>query len=188
MEIEDRLRGKIKFTEDLEDENRMSFRLLRRLMNEAEADVEQDLSPRYAAPFQTAEGAPFDQLPERPTKEFLRTLCELKTVLRVLETDFGRGAVDADDYRTKTDNRYKEMKNKLLELRNGDDQNKWLYPPLMGLRLGYHNTEADDGFRGMVINTSGEQGPGNYAANQINDPSKGWFNLTTEDIYGKGDV
>lgn len=181
FEVKDRLRGKVRFTDDPNDENLMSTRLLRRLIIEAEGQVEHDLSPRYGAPFQTHDGQAFQFLPERPTKELIRTLVELKSVLRVLETDFGTGGViEGESYMKRTEDRYKSIIKQLLDRRDMD-QNQWLYPPLPGLRLNDHNTEADDGLRGLVINTNEEE---YYAGGQVNDPSKTWFNVTWDEIYG----
>lgn len=141
-----------------------------------------DLSPRFGAPFQTESGGSFEKLPERPTKEYLRTMCELQSVLRVLETDFGRGAVDSEDYVKNIQKRYDNMLAKIMDKRDDDEGgNRWKYPPLPGLRLNYFNTEADDGYSGMVINTNDEMP---YATKQVNDPAKTWFNVTYEEIYG----
>lgn len=182
QQVEIRLAGKVRFTDDVDDENLMPYSLLRRLIAEAEGQVEFDLSPRFEAPFQTYDGKPFNQLPERPTKEYLRTLCEVQSVIRVLETDFGRGAVSAEDYTKSLADRYKVMLDKVIARRNDDDdQNQWKYPPLRDLRLAYHNTEADDGFRGMVINTSDKE---SFAQNQINSPGATFWNVTFSDIYG----
>lgn len=179
-----RLIGKVRFTEDDNEENKMHILLLRRLINEAEGQVEHDLSPRYATPFQTDAAEPFKKLPLRPTQEILRTLCELQSVIRVLETDFGRGsAVNGDEYAGKLRERYKEILDKLLARK---DESKhegaqgWMYPPLLGLRLNYFNTEADDGYAGMVLSTS--QGDGSYPQTRINDPSETWWNAKQDDI------
>lgn len=173
-----RLIGKVRFTDDLEDENKMSFQLLRRLINEAEGDVEQDLSRRFAVPFVPAAGGEFKDLPERPTKEYLRTLCELKAVMRVLETDFGRGSVaDADKYVKKLEERYKAMYDKLCARWDDEATSQkqgWKFPPLAGLALAYHNTEADDGYAGMVLVTS--KGRGGEPFSQINSPLETFSN------------
>lgn len=182
-EVRIRLIGKVRFTESEEDENRMHLRLLDRLINEAEGDVEHDLSPRYDIPFQTDDGCAFSRLPERPTLEVLRTLCELKAVIRVLETDFGSGsAVDADKYAEKIQKRYDKMVEKQLAKRKvgGEETTQFLYPPLKGLKLAPHNTESDDGYVGQVL-VSG-QGDGGFAAAQINDPSENYWNGTVDEI------
>lgn len=181
-DVKVRLIGKVRFTDDFEDENRMHILLLKRLINEAEGQVEQDLSPRYEAPFVTDAGDAFRNLPERPTKEILRTLCELQAVIRVLETDFGKGTVvDADNYAKQYRERYQEIINKLLKRKEEgySTQVGWLYPPLSGLKLNYMNTEADDGYSGMVLSTS--ESDGDYAASRINDPAETFLNQRIED-------
>lgn len=174
-----RLIGKVRFTDDEDDENKMNFRLLDRLINEAEGDVEHDLSARYAVPFVTVDNTAFKLLPERPTKEILRTLCELKAVIRVLETDFGRGgATNAENYKKQQSERYDAMLKKQLRKKGPEDddteQHGWYYPPLIGLALAVHNSEADDGYAGMVLSTS--DGEGGFAAQRINNPSQSFYN------------
>ncbi len=178
--VEDLLLGKVRFVDDTEDGNIMTRRALNLLVNQAEGQVEMDLSMRYATPFQTAAGLPFSSLTERPTKQFLRALCEIMSVIRVLETDFGRGAIDSDDYVEKLQKRYDGMVEKLMKERV-DGQNQFVYPPLPDLRKAYFNTEADDGFRGMILNTSDEV---SYSQNQINDPGETFWNVSFEDIFG----
>lgn len=169
-----RLIGKVRFTDDDSDENHMHTRLLRRLIDEAEGQVEMDLSPRYAAPFLTRDGAAFKTLPDRPTKEVIRTLCELKAVIRVLETDFGSGSnVNGEKYKKGQQDRYEAITKKLLEMR-GEDKTGWKYPPLPQLRLNDHNVEADDGYLGQVLVTS--DGDGAFPKDRINDPSESFFN------------
>lgn len=173
-----RLIGKVKFTEDEDDENKMHVDLALRLIEEAEGAVEQALSPRYLAPFQgDGEGA-FSGLPDRPTSEILRTLCELQSVIRILETDFGSGtAVQGDKYRESIQKRYDKMVEDLLAKRKdgGVESQGWRYPPLPGLALNYQNTEADDGYMGTVIVANGSESQG-YARGQINDPSNSYWN------------
>ena len=176
-----RVVGKILFTPneygDDEDPNKMPVRLANRLIEEAEGDVEHDLSPRYASPFQTDTGDPFSSLPRRPTREMIRTLCELKAVIRFLETDFGRGtAVDGDDYTEKLQKRYDKTVEKLLEKKKSGG---WAYPPLPSLRLNYMN-EQDDGFSGQILVTS--SGDGDFPREQINDPSENFWNGALNDL------
>lgn len=148
--------------------------LLKRLINEAEGQVEQDLSPRYAAPFVTTEGRAFKYLPDRPTKEILKTLCELMAVTRVLETDFGSGTVvDAEKYSKNIEKRYEKIINEKILAKKEDHSNQWSQPPLPGLALNYFNTEADDGYAGQVLSTS--QGDGDFPSKQIVDPSENWW-------------
>ena len=179
-DVQIRLIGKVRFTEDLKDENKMSLQLLRRLVSEAEGEVELDLSPRYSAPFVTDAGQPFAHLPARPTQETLRTLCELKAVCRVLETDFGSGTiVDASKYKEPQETRYKQIKDKLLEIRP-NSRNAFRYPPLPGLQLNYMNTEADDGYAGEIHVTS-EHPQGGYPATRISSPGDNYWNGTLDD-------
>lgn len=177
-----RLIGKVRFTTSLTDENRMPESLALRLIDEAEGQVELDLSPRYAAPFQTPEGTAFSNLPDRPTKNYLRTLCELMSVVRILETDFGSGTViDAQKYAEQTAKRYSEMVKYLLERKTHEGQEAlgFAKPPLPGLRLNYMNELADDGFMGQVLVTS--SGDGDYPHKQINDPSENFWNGQLDD-------
>lgn len=169
-----RLNGKIRFTEDLEDENRMSFALAERLIKEAEGKVESDLSIRYAAPFQTSEGNAFKHLPERPTKETIRTLCELMSVIRILETDFGSGtAINGDNYKKLIEERYDKMVEKLLGLKDHEAGYKgFKQPPLPGLMLNYQNI-LEDGFSGAVHVTSNDNG--DFPATRINDPATSFW-------------
>ncbi len=173
-----RLIGKVKFTEDEDDENKMNVLLAQRLIEEAEGAVELDLSPRYLAPFQQDDGSEFSGLPDRPTKEIIRTVCELKAVIRILETDFGSGtAVQGDKYKESIQKRYDKMVTDLIAKRKdgGQESQGWRYPPLPSLRLNYQNTEADDGYMGSVIVANGSDSQG-YARGQINDPSNSYWN------------
>lgn len=183
-DVKIRLIGKVRFTCDEKDENKMQESLLTRLIDEAEGEVEYDLSPRYTVPFVTDTDGKFDLLPERPTKNLLRTLVELKSVERVLETDFGRGTVvDADKYAESIKNRYTEILGKLLKYRDGQFW-QFSHPPLTGLKLNYMNAEADDGFAGQVLVT-GEQFSGDFPARRINDPSQSFWNgdLSSEPVF-----
>ena len=121
------------------------------MIDEAEGQVEQDLSPRYFAPFQNANGGAYATLPDRPTKNIIRMLCELKACIRILETDFGSGtAVDAQKYIKSLADRYKDVINNNILAKTGGDEYKsskqYAFPPLPGLKKNYMNTEADDGY------------------------------------------
>lgn len=171
-----RLLGKVRFTSDDNDENRMSEKLANRLINEAEGQVELDASPRYATPFTTEADEAFVELPERPTREILRTLCELQACMRILETDFGRGTVaDADKYIKKLEDRYKDIFKRLMQKKSdkGVESAGWMFPPLIGLKLNYFNTVSDDGYMGTVLTTT--DGQGAYPAGQINNPGESWW-------------
>lgn len=175
-----RLIGKVRFTTDIEDENRMHEDLAKRLINEAEGQVELDLSPRYEAPFVAEIDDTYGSLPNRPTKEYIRTLCELQAVCRILETDFGRGTVaDSEKYTEALHKRYDDMlKRQMEKIEEGSFRYK--LPPLPGLKLNYMNRAADDGFAGAVLTTS--DGKGSYPAGQINDPSETFGNASLEDL------
>lgn len=173
-DVRTRLTGKVRFTDDTNDENRFPNKLLKRLIEEAEADVEHDLSPRYASPFQTDAGLPFAKLPTRPTQEMIRSICEMKAVVRVLETDFGRGsAVNGEEYLKTQRARYEAMLARLMKKRK-DTFNQWYYPPLPGLKLNYMNMTADDGFAGQVLVTT--DGFGDFPIKQVNSPGENFWN------------
>ena len=176
-----RLVGKVKFSDT--DENRMSSALAGRLIDEAEGQVEQDLSPRYAAPFVHTETGKYANLPDRPTRNIIRTLCELQACIRILETDFGSGsAIDAQKYIGQLEKRYRKIidDNILAKFSSEyESSRQWKFPPLPYLKLNYFNTQADDGYAGMVTVTS--SGDGDYPETQINDPGENWFNATVDD-------
>lgn len=174
-DIKLRVAAKIRFTDDADAEpDKMSNQLARRLLDEAEADVEHDLSERYLAPFQTIAGAAFANLPERPTKQLIKTLAEHKATIRFLETDFGSGSpVTGDEYMEKLQERYDKMLERLMKRRD-NTFNHWAYPPLPDLKLAYHNEAADDGFSGTIH--VADQGDGSFPQYQINDPSENLWN------------
>ncbi|NJM94451.1 MAG: hypothetical protein HC842_07150 [Cytophagales bacterium] len=98
----------------------------------------------------------------------------MMSVVRVLETDFGRGTiVNGDEYAGKQRERYSSMLDLLLKKREGNYQN-WAYPPLPSLKLNYQNAVADDGYAGQILHST--QGDGSYPAKQINDPSENFGN------------
>ena len=171
-----RLQGKVRVTDDPEgDEGLMTSTLFRRLETEAESQLEFDLSERYAAPFAAVGGAAYETLPDSPTKNTIRRLATLLTVVYVLDTDFGRGTiVDGDKYKESQQKQYDKIIERLLEKRDvGGPTGQWRYPPLPGLQLAAHNEVADDGFYGSVLVTT--QGDGDYPKKQINDPSETFF-------------
>lgn len=184
-DIKVRLEGKVKFDPTGADPSKMSDALLDRLISEAESQVELDLSPRYEVGFKGICDESFTTLPTM-TRDMIRTLCELQSVIRVLETDFGRGtSVDGERYSKPLGDRYKDyIENKLLKkkmAKEDDESGQWKYPPLPNLKLAYFNTEADDGYMGMVINTS--RGIGSYPIEQINSPGENWWT----GVIGSGD-
>jgi hypothetical protein len=182
-----RLIGKTRFTDDDNDPNKLQTKLLVRLIDEAEGQVEQDLSPRYFAPLMTQDNKPFTQLPDRPTKQIVQTLAELLSVIRVLETDFGRGSsLDGDAYAAKLQERYDKILNDKILKKKEEHSNQWFYPPLPNLRLALFNTEADDGYAGMVLTTS--SGIGSEPLHQMNDPGQSWWSGLSdhdEDLFKK---
>lgn len=181
-----RLIGKVRFEESLEaaeESGKMPKALAIRLIEEAEGQVEQDLSPRYAAPFQHPSTGKFKDVPDAPTKNIIRTLCELKSCMRILETDFGEGsAVDGEKYMKNLEKRYKAIvhDNLLAKPEDMKDTRQWAFPPLPGLKKNWFNTQADDGYAGTVICESAS-GDGAYPKQQINDPGENFFNFDPED-------
>lgn len=172
-DIEIRLAGKLRFTDDPADVDLMPISLVRSLMNEAEGQVEMALSPRFMAPFQTDAGLAFQSLPERPTRLYIRTLCEIQSVLRILETDFGRGtAIGGDGYTKNMSDRYTEMVDRLMKKKD-DTTQAWVFPPLDGLRLALFNEKADDGFQGMPLNSSDDSdNSDSFPQKRINSPGE----------------
>lgn len=186
-----RLAGKVRVTDNPDAEpNRLPLLLLNRLIVEAESQVEQDLSTRYAAPFVTVDGGAFSQLPERPTRFILKTLCELMAVLRVLETDFGRGSgIDGSKYGENLMKRYNRMVfgdpdlkiAGLVSIRE-NSFNTFSTPPLPRLMSNYQVAKADTGFAGYVTHTGGRGNPG-FPSEQINDPGENfWSGFVHSDI------
>lgn len=184
--VQQRLGQKVRFTSDPTaegEDNKMPMPLLHRLITEAEAQVEMDLSERYWGPFQTKADEDFTKLPQL-TKFQITTLCYLQAVMRVLETDFGSGTVtDASKYMEKLEKRYTKMVETLLARRkfSGEETGRWKFPPLPGLKLNYHNEEADTGFAGTIL-TTGTTGDGGYPAIQMNDPSEDFVNGILDDL------
>lgn len=177
--VKNRLAGKVFFTTDPESNpDRMPEELLTQLIEEAESDVEHDLSTRYMAPFQTDDGKNFDNLPD-VTTGYIRALVDIKAVSRVLETDFGSGTgSDSGKYQQALEKRYDKMVLKQMQ-QHKDSYRNWIYPPLPGLRLNFHNEAADDGFAGSVFVT--DQGTGDFPSKQINEPSQNFWNGTIDD-------
>lgn len=178
-DVKIRLIGKVKFTTDDTEENKMPESLLERLIEEAEGEIEYRLSQRYDIPFVTDDGLAFANLPARPTREQLRTLCELEAVRRVLQTDFGRGSYASGDEYAKSMESDLEKRIDRLIATHDDTRSRYKFPPLPGLRLAAHNEMSDDGFGGRVLVTSA--GYGAFAAHQINSPGETVFNGRVED-------
>jgi hypothetical protein len=179
-----RLVGKVRFQDGTDDDdNRMPRALAIRLIDEAEGQVEQDLSPRYATPFVHESANTFKALPDRPTKNIIRTLCELKSVIRILETDFGAGsAVDGEKYLRILEKRYRAIIGDNILAKFSDEyqsSRQWKFPPLPGLALNWFNKHADDGYVGGVYVSSSSDG--DYPERRINDPAESFFNFNWDD-------
>lgn len=154
----------------------MSLQLLNQLISEAESQLEIDLMDRYEIPFQATDGSPFAKLPST-SLQALRTLAELISVIRVLETDFGRGtSVNSDKYTEKLQARYDKLVAQLMAKRKvgGEETREWQTRPLDGVMVAYNN-KADNGFRGQVYNTSESHNDATYGTHQINAPSASLF-------------
>lgn len=172
-----RLEGKVKF--DVPggvDPNKMSLALLNVLIEEAESQLELDLMDRYDIPLQRIDCRPFSELPET-TRITLKNLAELVSILRVLETDFGRGtSANSEKYTEKTQKRYDDVVLRLMEKQEEtkNTSHKWKRAPLNGLKVAYNNT-GDNGFRGRVMTTTTIHHE-DYALKQINSPAENIFN------------
>ncbi len=172
-----KLLNKVRITEDPDSNpDLMSEELFQQLIEEAEALVELDLSPRYTSPFQTVDETPFAELPET-TKMYLKSLCEMKAALHVMSFDFGAASSD-DKYSQKLEKMYDKFKDRAMELRSGT-YNTYKFPPLPGLMLNYHNHAADDGYNGEVLSTTRHDGA--YAAAQINNPAHTFGYISDEE-------
>jgi hypothetical protein len=187
-----RLRGKVQFEDTRlspeKNEGRMPLALATRLIDEAEGQVEQDLSPRYLVPFQSYKTCTYAGLPDRPTKNIIRTLAELQSVIRILETDFGSGTVvDAQKYSKNIEARYRKIIDEtILKRPEGCENTKqFSYPPLPYLQLAVFNNQADDGYPGGVLVEHGSS-EGSYASNQIDDASEDFTDAWGFDKQGGG--
>lgn len=176
--VKKQLIGKVRFTDDPDDDNKMFEGLAETLIDEAEGIVEYDLSPRYATPFMNVDGGDFSTITQAPTPSIIRMLCELKAIDRILGSDYGSGtAVDGENYQKDVQKRYSALIKRILAKKKdrGQEAAGWMYPPLPQIALAYFNTEADDGYHGAVIVASGSPSLG-YAAHQINNPAFGLWN------------
>lgn len=175
-----RLANKVQFQTDEDLLNgELPDLLLGQLIRDAETSVELELRSRYAVPFRSISKGNFDALPDH-TKSAIRVLVDIKAVMNVLKTDFGRGThVSGDSYLKDLKEDFKEQK--LLVLgRDEEGKNDKIdrfrrNPPLEDLLLAASNREADDGFHGRVINTDPRPNSATYAENQINDPSRSYW-------------
>lgn len=180
-DIEIRLIGKVKFTDDLTDENKMPRALALRLIDEAEGEIEYRLSQRYAIPFVSILDGTFASLPARPTSEQLRTLCELEAVRRILQTDFGKGsAASGDAYAKDVAEDIEKRIERLIGCLDEKTRGRYRFPPLPDLKLAAHNSMGDDGFAGQILVTG--SGRGSYPAGEINNPAETFYNGEVENF------
>lgn len=178
--VKARLVGKVQFTTDANIQNKMQESLALELIADGEAQVELDLSPRYATPLYSDAGSvPIG------SKNVLKMLADLQSCMRILETDFGSGsATNGDKYKDALQKRYDaSLKQLLAKKKDGStDGQGWMYPPLPGVALMWGNSEGDDGYSGMVIVANGSSSQG-YAGRQVNDPSQSLWGYWDEDTY-----
>lgn len=182
-DIEKLLQGKVAFTDDPEERNRMSRPMLAMIVTDAETQVELDLSNRYLVPFVGEEGEKFDKLPPT-TRLMIVTLCRLMAQIRVLETDFGRGsAVNGANYTEILQKRYDALVDKCVGRFEGSDERfgAFKYPPLPVIARANHNRASDDGFAGMVLSSTRGDGL-TFAPSRIQDPSEDWANFDPTDL------
>lgn len=173
--------GKVQYTDDSTDKNKMQLARLKKLIEQAESEVELDLSMRYQVPLVGPSDEAFKDLTgSLPSAvAIIRTVCQLQAVMKVLDTDYGRGSVTgAEKYYETMKKRYDGLIEKLVGKKSKDleESTQFKYPPL-GFKKAYFNTEADDGFAGMVLSIS-PSGDGSYPAEQINDPSESFFSTS----------
>jgi len=178
-EVKSLLIGKVRFGDDDTDPNKLGPKLFTQLINEAEMQVELHLSKRYQTPFVGISNEPFLKISNPSTRMIIATVAKLQSVMRILETDFGRGsAVAGDEYYKGVEKRYEKMLDTLIGEREDSHGYKW--PPLQGLQLNWANKQGDDGYPGAVLNSSRDMGP-TYATGQINDPSQTFWNGGLDD-------
>lgn len=172
-EIKKFLANKVRFAAAGDnDENKISKQFLDTLVNQAESQFEIDLMSRYLLPLQGPNGT-FAELPDS-TRYILIAAAEMLCVIRILETDFGRGtSVNGDKYTSALQKRYEGMVNQLTEIKK-DSYSTWLRPPLPELALAYCN-QGDSGFRGKIHNTTTLSHEADYAYKQINSPGETLF-------------
>lgn len=169
------------FSPDYIQDGELPNALLGQLICRAETRVEQDLSTRYAIPFQSRRTRQYQDLPDH-SRRGLQTAVDLRAVIEVLMTDFGRGThINAELYTRNSEKEYEEYIDLLLgrnrEAAN-EKRNRYRFsPPLQDVLLAFQNRMADDGYKGMIINTDGSRhGAENYAENQINNPAATYIN------------
>lgn len=152
--------------------------LLGQLISDAEAKVEQDLRSRYAIPVRSKRTGLFKDLPDH-SQRAIRRAVDMAATCEVLRTDFGRGThIDADKYTASLEKEYQAYIKVLMGHDNeGKERERYRFaPPLEDVLLAVTNREADDGYKGAIINTDARTGDAvSYAEDQINDPSKSYI-------------
>ncbi len=152
--------------------------LLEQLIRDAETEIEMKLRSRYAVPFSSITNGTFCGLPDH-TKRAIRKVVDLQAVLFIMGTDFGRGThITAEGYVDQDAIRLKNEINTLLGMdAEGSDRDRYRFsPPLDDLMLAPTNSEADDGFKGMLINTDANtHGAEIFAEEHINNPSQSYL-------------
>jgi hypothetical protein len=171
-----RLTGKVQFQADPQvlQDGELPDVLLLQLIADAETAVEQDLRGRYKVPFQSIRTGKFEHLPDH-SRRAIRRAVDLRCVMEILRTDFGRGShVSGENYYKEVDTEYKEyLKSLMGHDAEAKERGRYRFtPPLDDLALS-HTNRADDGFRGRIINTDASiHDAVSYAEGQINNPSK----------------
>lgn len=173
-----RLANKVQFQRAAEPiEGELPNDFLCQLISDSETEVEQDLRHRYAIPFRSIRTGLYKDLPDH-TKRAIRMVVDLRATQMILETDFGRGThVEGKNYAKTQEENYAKYINKLLgrdsEGKNDKIDRFRFAPPLEDLMLAATNKEADDGYRGTIINTDAStEDAVTYAGHQINNPAR----------------
>lgn len=173
-----RLANKVQFQADprVVADGELPNDLLLQIIIDAETEVEQDLRSRYAIPFVSKSKNSFAALPDHSKRAF-RWAVDMRAVLLVLDTDFGRGThINAEGYKESFEKHYTIYIHKLLG-RDPEGANDKIdrfrrSPPLDDVLLSPTNREADDGYHGMIINTDASRhDAATYAGEQINNPA-----------------
>ncbi len=187
------LTNKVQFQQDPSNliEGELPNILLCSLIVRAETRVEMDLRSRYCVPFQSIRTGRFQDLPPHTIRAVV-TAVDLRAVMEVLMTDFGRGThINGENYYKGSKTEYNAYIDDLLG-RNpegaNDKHDRFRFaPPLQDLKLAYNNSEADDGFKGMIINTDADRrGAETYAKEQINNPGATYINRRLDNCAGGG--
>lgn len=177
------LANKVQFQADPDSliDGELPNALLIQLIARAETRVEMDLSNRYAVPFRSKTKGVYWNLPDH-SRRAIQTAVDLRAVIEILMTDFGRGSsVNGENYYKNAKTTYDEQIDLLLgrnpEAANSKRDRFRFTPPLEDLLLAKTNQEADDGYKGMVINTDGSRNDAvTYAGEQINNPAANYLN------------